>query len=225
MPMYHMNQRTQHHRRFWLAVSFLTVLGLGIVITDRLLHTTTTPQSIIHNAPPLSTNYATNSVAKVHVDKPLFTVDIPTGWQATPPTTSVNVPTYTFKSPSVQAQQLEIFIDNIPSNLAVNRVVTVSPKDAGMDHENVSDNCATFTPATNTTTGVAGGKWQGTDFLCDEGNYQRDVVGTASSQGINVVTLTGPTVGSHKIFMAYTNNNINPDFTALYGVLESFKLK
>ena len=101
----------------------------------------------------------------------------------------------------------------------------VSAKDAGMDHENVSDNCATFTPATNAATGVSTGKWQGTNFLCDEGNYERDVVGTASAQGINTLTLTGSTTGSHKVFLVYTNNNINPDFSVLYGILESFKLK
>jgi hypothetical protein len=220
-----MDRRARHHRRLWTAVGVLTALAIGIFVVYRLQHTTRPPATTIHNAPPLSTNYATNSATKVHIDKPLFTLDLPSGWQATAATTSVNVPTYTFKSPSAQAQQLELFIDNIPSNLAVNRVVLVNAKGAGLDHENVSDNCTTFTPATNAQTGVVMGKWQGTSFLCDEGNYERDVVGTTSGEGINVVTLTGATAGTHKIFMAYTNNNINPDFSAFYSALESFKLK
>jgi hypothetical protein len=225
MQYYQLDKRTRHHRRFWITTGVLCVVGLGWFITYRLLHTTTTPSSTIHNAPPVSTIYNSNSTAKVHIDRPLFTVDLPIGWQATAVTANVNVPTYSFISPSAQAQRLDLYIDNVPHNMAVNRAVAVVAKGAGLDHENVSDNCATFTPATNAATGVSAGKWQGTDFLCDEGNFERDVVGTASTEGLNTISLTGPTVGSHKIFMAYANNNVNPDFAALYTILESFTLK
>lgn len=194
-------------------------------LTNRLMHATTAPVGTVHNAPPLSTAYLPPSAGVVHIDKPLFTVTLPAGWKSTPVTAHVNIPNYSFKSSSPQLQQLDIFIDNIPSTMAVNRVVTVTPKAGGMDHETVSDNCTTFTTAVNVATGVVAGKWGGASFLCDEGNYQRDVVGTVSNDGINYVTLTGPTVGSHKVFLTYTDNSINPDFSSLYTILESFKLK
>lgn len=225
MQSYQLNRRIKHHRRLWMAAGTLAALGLLALITYRLLHVTAAPATTVHNAPPLSTNYVSSSPLKVRIDNPAFSMRLPAGWQAVPVTANVNIPSYSYKSPNAQAQQLDVFIDHIPTAMAVNRVVTVSARGAGMDHENVSDNCVTFTPGSDTTSGVANGKWQGTNFLCDEGNYERDVVGLASSEGINFVTLTGPLTGAHKVFMAYTNNNNNPDFSALYGVLESFNLK
>src|SRR6476469_9117260 len=126
MQTYHMDKRTRHHRRLWTAVGVVLALAIAFFVVNRLQHTTTTPTTTIHNAPPLSTNYDTNTAAKVRIDKPLFTLDLPSGWQAVASTSSVNVPSYTFRSPSAQAQQLELFIDNIPSSLAVNRVVLVT---------------------------------------------------------------------------------------------------
>lgn len=225
MQTYYVGRRIRHHRHFWMAVAVLATLGLGVLVVYSLMHTTTTPSTTIYNAPPLSTSYVSDSTLKMHVDEPLFTLDLPAGWKAIPSVTSVNTPSYTFSSPSAQARELDVFIDNIPSSLALNRVVTVNARGTSMDHQDVSENCATFTPATNSASGVVAGKWQGTSFLCDEGNYERDVVGIASSEGVNFVILTGPTAGTHKIFMTYTDNNINPNFSVLYAILESFKLK
>ncbi len=39
------------------------------------------------------------------------------------------------------------------------------------------------------------------------------------------MTLTGATSGSHSFFIVYTDANINADYTILYSMLDSFKLK
>lgn len=225
--MYQLGKRIRHHRKLRntvLIVGVLVLAGFGI---HKLFHTTVKPVSVIHNAPPRTTNYTGSTAATVHVDEPLFGVDLPQGWKKVASNADVNVPTVTFRSPSSAGQQLEVFIDTVPATEAVNRVVAVTAQGSGLDHGDVSDNCTTFTPSNPATaaSGVTNGIWQGDNFLCDSGNYERDVVGIASPDGINTVKLTGPTTGTHKVFLAYTDNNVNPDFSTLYNILESFKLK
>lgn len=225
--MYQLDKRTHHHRLLRNGLVIIVLAAVGF-FGYRLMHATTPPHGTIHNAPPLSTAYDTGSSATMHVDKPLFTMNLPKGWkQVAVSTSGLNLPTYEFKSPAAQAQDLAVYIDATPTTLAVNRVVVVTPQGAGMSYETVSDNCSNFTnpTATETARGIAQGKWQGTAFLCDIGNFERDVVGLASTSGTNIVTLTGPTVGQHQVFMAYTDNNVNPDFGTLYSILTSFKLK
>jgi hypothetical protein len=68
-------------------------------------------------------------------------------------------------------------------------------------------------------------KWSGINFLCDLGNYLRDVVGTSSPEGINSVTLTGNTTGKHTLFFMYTDNTPSPDYSTFINALKSFQLK
>lgn len=224
--MYQVGKRIRHHRKLRNAVVLIVVLAAAGFGVHRVLHTTVQPNSTIHNLPPRTTSYTDTATTSLHIDKPLFSVDLPKGWQEVASSVHVNIPTATFRSPSAAGQQLEVFIDNVPATEAVNRVVAVTPQGSGLNHGDVSDNCTTFTPAgANASSGVRNGVWQGDDFLCDSGNYERDVVGTASPDGINTVHLTGPAGDTHAVFLAYTDNSVNPDFSTLYGILESFKIK
>lgn len=223
--MYNMGKRQHHHRRLRTAVIFVVIITGGILLSQSLLHATKPPTSTIHNAQSITTQYAPTKTAKVHITKSNLSFNLPMGWVAT--TTNLTpTPSFMFRSPSQQAQALEIFMDAVPTNLAVNRVVAVTAKGSQLDHNQVSDNCASFTrpSKSNPGSGIATGKWQGTDFLCDLGNYQRDVVGISSADGVNYVTLTGSTTGKHRLFITYTDNNINPDFSTLYGILESLSV-
>jgi len=72
----------------------------------------------------------------------------------------------------------------------------------------------------------ASAKWQGIDFLCDQNNLERDVVGTSSLDGINTVSLNSPSGGgAHKFFFTYTNQSINGDYSVFTDAVTSFKMK
>jgi hypothetical protein len=87
----------------------------------------------------------------------------------------------------------------------------------------VSDNCSTFTGGTSKSSTPA--KWEGVAFLCDQANQQRDVVGTSSTDGVNVVLLKSPGNGAmHKYFFTYTDYSINSDYTVFYNALNSFRM-
>ena len=78
---------------------------------------------------------------------------------------------------------------------------------------------------TGSTTGKSPAKWESIDFICDSGNYQRDVVGSVSGDGLNNINLTGPTKGPHRYFFTYTDNNSQPDYAIFSEALKSFKAK
>lgn len=160
-------------------------------------------------------------------DEGTFTIDIPTGWTIGKHD-SAPYDVYRWESGDTATKRLlEVYIDTIPQNYAVNRMVAVQSQSNHMALiGEASDNCMDFTKMTTpvTSTGTHA-RWQGIDFLCDLANYERDVVGTGSSDGINTVKLTGPTQGMHQVFFSYTDNNINPDFTTFYTILRGFQVK
>jgi len=120
---------------------------------------------------------------------------------------------------------LNVYMDTIPASLAVNRVLPVMGNGAALSlPTNVSDNCTTFTGASNSTQLSVTAKWQGITFLCDTGNYVRDVVGTSSLEGVNTVSLSTTTSGNHHFFFTYTDNSSSPDYTIFTNALKSFRL-
>jgi hypothetical protein len=221
---YHLGKRRQrHYKRKALVCLAVLLLLFGLY---KLLHLK--QHSTIHNTGAVSQTIKASSTPQIHIDKPLFGVDLPTGWTETSPTTRVNIPNYTFKSAEQNYQLLQVYLDTIPAGVAVNRAVSVTPEGAGMSHDDVSDNCTQYTQAVigqTSATGMATAKWENLLFTCDTGNYERDVIGTVSPAGLNEVDLTGPTVGTHKVFLVYTDNNVNANYVTLYGILDSFKLK
>lgn len=227
--MYQLGKRKRQYRRLRRlrkAVMILACVALVVFGCYKLLHLNIKPSAVIRNAPARTTQFNTPN-AKTHIDTSTFSVDLPAGWQTFNAVTNVTPPTASYRSNGEQIQMLSVYIDNIPSNLAVNRVVIVSSEGNGMSHGSVSDNCTSFTNPTSDEEqkGYADGKWQGTTFLCDVGNYERNVVGITSPEGVNEVTLTGDKSGRHKVFITYTDNAINPNFSVFYDILSSFKLK
>lgn len=204
------------------------VLLFFAAITYLLLHLRLTPEQNIRNAAPVSNNYKSGTGAKVPVDKKLFTMVLPSGWhEASTDKKLAITPTYTFDSPQVQAQTMDIYIDKLPTSMAVNKAIVVSTQGDGLAYDSVSDNCTNFTEASlkNPKTGDASARWQTINFLCDMSNPDRAVVGTMSTEGINQVTVVGPTVGAHKLFITFTDNNINPNYSSFYEILQTLHFK
>jgi hypothetical protein len=117
-------------------------------------------------------------------------------------------------------------VDHIPTALAINRLLAVQSSGDKMTPVGmVSDNCTNFTDKAteSAATGTAPAKWNGVNFICDMANYERDVVATGSSGGINMVTLSSKS-GTHQVCLVYTDNSIDPDYSVFTDIVQSFTL-
>lgn len=225
---YHIHKRTRdRRRRRILILIILLLLGFGIYW---LLHLHIKPQQNIKNGKATVTNFNPNNAPKVHINETLFTVDLPAGWKETGHITHpFNF--YMYQGGDGNAQLLSIYIDAIQTNLAVNRVLPVQAQGNQLSHDAVSDNCITFVSPTTynssqaQTIKIVDAKYQDVTFHCDVGNFERDVVGTSTLTDVNKVVLTGPTVGPHPVFFAFTDNTKSPDYNVLYDIVDSFRLK
>lgn len=225
--MYRVGYRAINKRKrlVWSVVVmavFIIVLG-GLAVAGRqFLRPTTT----VKQAAAVVSNVNFNSGSTHTYNEATFSIALPTSWQ---PVTGQKQPFVSYQwqiNNSQYHQSLAVYEDNIPQSLAVNRALAVQANGSKLTTINeVSDNCTDFTknsPDAGQTGAFA--KWQGVSFICDVGNYERDVVGTSSATGINTVTL-GTAADTHQFFFTFTDNNINPDFSTFYNALTSFRLK
>lgn len=228
-PMYRagVNPIKRRHRR-WAVACLVIILVLSATIwLKHALHTTTT----ISPAPPAAVhNVSANTSPIQKIDESIFRLELPSDWklqshQVQPEGTNI----YTWQNTAGNAgvRSMSVYVDSTPSTLGVNHALLVQANGGGLSVQgDVSDNCSGFTSPTNGMPATASpAKWQGQPFLCDLGNYLRDVVGTVSVDGINKVYLTGQTAGKHALFFTYTDNSINPDYSIFINALQSFQLK
>lgn len=219
---YHVDKVTSRRRRrivrtgFFLGFVALVLVGLWVRRELR-------PQTVIHQTTPTSTYIGLLPTQPYHLKT--FQINLPKDWkQVTTPTANA---AYSWRGATKDnsARALDIYIDNIPANFAVNRMLPLTANGAGVQATGgVSNNCSTFTLAntTNPQTGIAPSKWDGIDFLCDMANYVRDVVGTSSAEGVNVLSVTGPS-GTHKYFFVYTDHSGEPSYDTFTAALQSFQ--
>jgi hypothetical protein len=228
--MYRVGHRPRNHKRraFLITLSAfiaISVLTYGVSYARTLLH----PATTISQGTAVTTKVVAASQPDRTYSESDFNVALPVSWEPTTrETTPYNVYRWQDTSDKNDARLLEIYQDTIPQNFAVNRALAVTANGTQVSVVgNVSDNCIDFTKTDETASSSTGvhAKWQGIDFLCDINNYERNVVGTISSNGVNSVQLTGPKSGTHTYFFTYTDHNINPDYTTLYNALSSFQVK
>jgi hypothetical protein len=165
-----------------------------------------------------------------HYEEADFGIDLPATWVQVPREAGP-FQTFTWQTSDhgTNGQKIQIFEDTIPQNFAVNRALIVTGEGATMSlNGEASDNCKAYTRNPTTQGGTVGGtaKWQGVDFICDTGNGERNVVGTSSSDGTNIVILRNASTGqNHKFLFTYTNSSLTPEYTSFYSALRSFKMQ
>lgn len=224
--MYRLGHRSTKHYILYAAL----LLAVGTVIAAGFLaHAIFQADTVITQAPVVTHHIAAEDEQVQHITKSTFALDLPDSWvAATPPAVPDTVYSWQGKAGSKDAsRRLDVYIDRLPSNMAVNRLL---PVQADQDHLDiigtVSDNCVSFTTKTSTSvqTGYAASKWGGVNFLCDTGNYERNVVATGSSEGINVVTPSSEASGAHRVMLVYTDSSASLDYSVFLAIVKSFHL-
>lgn len=224
--MYQLGVRPHHRRNlylFLLAVAVVLIIG-GTIAAQHYFQADTSLSQ---------TAAVTRHVdAKVPPTKPVttpyFTMTMPRSWQAD---TSSLIPSaaYAWRGTGDDAaRRLEIYIDSIPADMAVNRLLPLGADGSRlMVGDDVSDNCVNFTDDSqaDARTGRVLAKWSGVTFYCDTANYLRDVVGTGSSSGRNTISLHGDVKGTHRYFFVYTDNSASADYSIFTDMLRSLRAR
>lgn len=223
--MYRLGERNHSHRRFyaWLLVFILLMVGLFFAGKQFL-----TADTKIGKTPAAVIRKITYDPPKlVTINEKLFSIGIPPGWKAVT-FNDVPQPTYSWQGTTGddKSRWISLYLDTSLPDFAVNRELHVERNGNAINVVSAtSDNCTSFTGVkTDRRTGTAPAKWDGIDFLCDVGNYSRNVVGIASSDGFNSVLLIGAT-GQHTLFFTYTDSSAKPDYNIFTNSLRSFRLK
>lgn len=228
MASYRVDKREKGKRRrniIWLVVVLL-LFGLGMQGWIWARHELR-PKTSLKQAKAVTTTISYTAGNKRY-QEPDFSISLPAGWQPVPRPPGT-YQSYTWgTSTGTGGQQIVIFEDTIPEHFAVNRALIVKGE---VDHLSLagpaSDNCANFTRGGSTIPSEPGAlaKWQGVQFLCDQGNTERDVIGTSSTDGINTVILKNQRTGTtHRFFFTYNNQSLSTDYSVFYNALQSFSM-
>lgn len=167
------------------------------------------------------------AVSKTNVSEQYFDMELPNGWKEIKRTSTKTERSITWQSKVKKEDNrwMTVYIDLIPPNLAVNRLLPLDVQAAKVSYRQLSDNCKNFTTAQKDAKVPVKSKWQGIEFMCDVPNFVQNKVGTGTTGAMNATTVTGPEKGKHKYFFIYTDHNIHPDYQLFYDMLESFKAK
>lgn len=230
---YHIGRRPGEHskkkkRRRKLVSFFCLLLLAGAAIGLNMLRQLK-PNTQLSQAKAVVKQVSYDEATK-HYEEVDFSIDLPVSWQPVPRThTDYQSFSWQHSEKGTNGQLFQVFEDTIPVNFAVNRVQIIEPSAEGVQlRGELSDNCVEFTKGLTPAAGRTGvpAKWQGIDFLCDQNNQLRNVIGTSSVAGVNTITLTSSNTGAkHQFFFAYTNQDITPDYSAFLAALQSFRIK
>jgi len=223
--MYRLGEVKHSHRKIYISLAvFIVLVIVGSILAVHFLKT----QTDLGATPPVVTTSVSYQTPQVKpFSEPQFTLSLPADWKSIPPSNEAPQPSYSWRGTSKEnsARQLNVFLDKSVSTLAVNRELSIQGNGSTITVlSDVSDNCTTFTGPATPTHGSTPAKWQGIDFLCDSGNYERDVVGIASPDGLNTVSLSGAT-GTHHFFFTYIDNSASPDYSIFTAALKSLRVK
>lgn len=223
--------RSQRKKRVRRRVAIVLVLLLLVggsygyaKFQDSMKETITNAPARTYEAYPADTESKT-------FDEAAFSFEAPKDWKLVGRESgTVNKFSYQSTKKNFDARNLDIYMDKLPPDMAVNRTVAVKSQGATLSHGEASENCTSFA-TTNQAAGstanqlVIRARWDGVEFLCDNDTKFRNIFGTTSAEGINKVVLTGPKTGPHTLFFVYTDHTSMSDHTIFYKMLESFKVK
>lgn len=201
---------------------------------------------VIHKAPksnyqnsnsPLHTHVSASQAQSLKVDQPFFNLSLPGPWQETSAHADGDYNSLQWNYTDKQSgnRWFRVYVDTIPQKLAVNYMLPLTVAGNQLQPGQISDNCTTFTQnATGNTShdvstpisqGTIEARWQGVDFICDNSHVSHQVAGAASTDGLNKVTLSGPSAGAHSYYFVYEDDNYKPDYSIFSSILSSFRAK
>jgi hypothetical protein len=223
--MYRLGEREHHHRKVYISLALLAIVIVAGLFTAK--HYLQSDSQITKQSPAAITSVSYQQRKTQQLDVPLFTMSIPVTWKLSGINAEDPKPKYIWQGTAGEDKNrwISVYTDTALASFAVNRALRIQANGPGITViGSTSDNCTSFTGASKAQA-VTPAKWETIDFLCDSGNYERDVVGTVSPDGMNNINLAGPTKGVHKYFFTYTDNSNQADYSIFVNALKTFKAK
>jgi hypothetical protein len=164
-----------------------------------------------------------------NVQEPYFSFELPSSWIQTASTNNATTHSITWmdRVKMNDSRWLTVYIDQIPSDIPVNRILPIAANvnGDGIAYGSMSDNCFNFIQVTNYEQYVTT-SWQNVNFICDVPHRAENNIGTGTvGQPIDQTIITGQTMGTHKYFFLYTDDDSDPNYSILYQALSSFQAK
>ena len=159
------------------------------------------------------------------IDEPFFAMMLAPGWKEIERRNVHNETSITWQSKvkNNDNRWLKLYIDVIPPNIAINKLLPIDVVGPTLKHRQLSANCKEFTVSTERNIADKLSKWGDIEFVCDLPNYVQNKTGTGTEGSINSTEVTGSTKGTHKYFFVYTDHNAQPDYTSFYNSLMTFQ--
>lgn len=229
--MYRIGRKDKKHtkRKVWLIILiFLLLCGAGIAYVAYLILSEDT--EVITTNKSITREYAPPQGEDIkEFSQDAFTVTLPADWVFKGSNNTVhNVFSYQATKKNADNRTLEIYVDNVPTDKALNRMLPVFIEENRIKVTgSVSDNCVEYTGVNNvdpqtTTQPTIASKWQGVEFRCDVANRSRNLVGVGNTTtGTNII-LNSSSGAKRTFYFLYIDHNINPDYEILEDALESF---
>jgi hypothetical protein len=226
--MYRHNRKVKLKRDkhvFWIAI---IVVSIVILVVWLLIHDDINNSAETTKAAPIISDVAgTSDERRLVINEASFSFSVPDDWkQKARETKPYNFWRWEATKKNADARSLELYVDTIPENLAINRLLPVSANENRLLLGTVSDNCTTFTePKSKGSKENVMSRWQKVNFLCDMGNYSRNVIGTGSEGALNRTQVTGVEGAKHNYFFVYTDHTSRPDDSIFEDMLKTFEAK
>lgn len=234
MDKYHYDHRPGRHRSRQVLIALVIALlifgAIGTVVWQDVRKNK--PGSALGNTHTIL-QAGQDPVNRLFINEAVFSMELPGDWKEL---SRKNVPSehsiaWQSTKKSQDGRSLKLYIDTIPTTLPVNRLLPLSAQGNSLSLGEISENCATFTQGGTLNVNDAAklketpAKWNKVDFICDLPRVNDNEVGTGSTEGINTITLTGPSLMTHKYFFMFTDHNIQSNYEIFFNALRSFKAK
>lgn len=233
-PRYRHGHRVEKRRpRKALLILLCSIIVLGligvVVYLDLRKHVSPT----VEGETRVVSQVLSDNDQQITIEEPFFSFELPNDWKETGRNKNRLYTSISWQATAKGKDNrfLTVYIDKIPRDMPVNRLVAVKAQGNGISFSDVSDNCANFTVGGTFDTKIAATsrpaatKWNKVDFMCNLPRVIDNEVGTGAEGTPNAVTVTGANQGTHTYFFLYTDRNFQPDYTILYEVLRSFRAK
>lgn len=211
-------------RRIAALVLLLVIAAGGVFVYQWFLEST---QAVITTSPGATRTVQGTVEQKQRIDEPVFAFELPANWKKVAPLNVIHT-NYRYQSAKKDSENrfITIYMDNLPTSMAVNKVMPLMAQGVKVQHGTMSAQCTEFPAvAAHPDRLVAPAEWEGVKFLCDKDNSLRNIIGTAAPGAINAVKLTGATQGTHTFFITYEDHNYSPDYHIFDKMLDSFEVK
>ncbi|MCU0667147.1 MAG: hypothetical protein MUF85_00820 [Patescibacteria group bacterium] len=159
-----------------------------------------------------------------------FKLSLPKGWELIGKQNPYyNQVYYEFQSKikDYENRWLKVFVDVIPEDYALNKVMPITVMGNRLKAGEISDDCNTFSgapkPGSSQSSSVTWkAEWEGISFICNVSS-QLNQIGSGVVNGNNIITVTGPIRGTHKYMLIYTDHNVRPDQSIFTDAVNSFE--